>query len=41
MESVGAVPGCLGAGPGSVGLAVVAVGWWLEQTKTPGSTVAR
>lgn len=41
LESVGAAPGCLGAGLDSLGLASAAVGWWLEQTKTPGSAVVR
>lgn len=40
-ESVGTAPGPLGARPGDVELAEAAVGWWLEQTKTPGSSVAR
>lgn len=39
--SVGPAPGCLGGRPGNMGLAGVAVGWWLEQTKTPASAVGR
>lgn len=41
LGSVGTAPGGLGSRLGNLGLAEVAVGWWLEQTKTPGSAVAR
>lgn len=41
LESVGTAPGWLGARSGNLGLAEVASRGWLEQTKTPGSAVAR